>query len=62
METGVPGTNRRQDGWINRLLVEANNRSPLQAISIGSTRQAGNRQMIDRKMVVPITATAIRCG
>jgi uncharacterized protein (DUF1501 family) len=68
METGVPGTNRRQDGWMNRLLVEANNKSPLQAISIsanvpqiltgkmpvtsiGSTRQAGNRQTIDRQEV-----------
>jgi uncharacterized protein (DUF1501 family) len=65
METGIPGNSRRQDGWMNRLLVEANNRSPLQAISISanvpqilsgrmpvtsvpSTRQAGNRQTIDR--------------
>jgi uncharacterized protein (DUF1501 family) len=68
METGIPGSNRRQDGWMNRLLAEANNRSPLQAISIsanvpqiligkmpvtsvGSTRQAGNRQTLDRQEV-----------
>jgi uncharacterized protein (DUF1501 family) len=68
METGVPGSGRRQDGWMNRLLTEANNKSPLQAISIsanvpqiligkmpvtsvGSTRQAGNRQAIDRQDV-----------
>jgi uncharacterized protein (DUF1501 family) len=68
METGVPGSSRRQDGWMNRLLVEANNKSPLQAISlsanvpqiligkmpvtsIGSTRQAGNRQTLDRQEV-----------
>jgi uncharacterized protein (DUF1501 family) len=68
METGIPGSSRRQDGWMNRLLVEANNKSPLQAISIsanvpqiltgkmpvtsiGSTRQAGNRQTIDRQEV-----------
>jgi uncharacterized protein (DUF1501 family) len=68
METGVPGSSRRQDGWMNRLLVEANNKSPLQAISlsanvpqiltgkmpvssIGSTRQAGNRQTLDRQDV-----------
>jgi uncharacterized protein (DUF1501 family) len=71
METGVPGSSRRQDGWLNRLLVEANNKSPLQAISlsanvpqillgkmpvssIGSTRQASNRQVLDR----PSIATA----
>jgi uncharacterized protein (DUF1501 family) len=68
METGVPGSRKRQDGWMNRLLVEANNKSPLQAISlsanvpqiltgkmpvssIGSTRQAGNRQTLDRQDV-----------
>jgi uncharacterized protein (DUF1501 family) len=68
METGIPGSNKRQDGWMNRLLVEANNKSPLQAISlsanvpqiltgkmpvssIGSTRQAGNRQTLDRQDV-----------
>jgi uncharacterized protein (DUF1501 family) len=68
METGVPGSSKRQDGWLNRLLVEANNKSPLQAISlsanvpqiltgkmpvssIGSTRQAGNRQTLDRQDV-----------
>jgi uncharacterized protein (DUF1501 family) len=68
METGVPGVGRQQDGWLNRLLTEANNKSPLQAISIsstmpqilkgkmpvtsiGSTRQAGNQQPIDRQEV-----------
>jgi uncharacterized protein (DUF1501 family) len=68
METGVPGSRKRQDGWMNRLLVEANNKSPLQAISlsanvpqiltgkmpvssIGSTRQAVNRQTLDRQDV-----------
>jgi uncharacterized protein (DUF1501 family) len=68
METGVPGSRKRQDGWMNRLLVEANNKSPLQAISlsanvpqiltgkmpvssIGSTRQARNRQTLDRQDV-----------
>jgi uncharacterized protein (DUF1501 family) len=68
METGVAGSSKRQDGWMNRLLVEANNKSPLQAISlsanvpqiltgkmpvssIGSTRQAGNRQTLDRQDV-----------
>ncbi len=68
METGVPGSRKRQDGWMNRLLVEANNKSPLQAISLSanvpqiltgtmpvssirSTRQAGNRQTLDRQDV-----------
>jgi uncharacterized protein (DUF1501 family) len=68
METGIPGSRKRQDGWMNRLLVEANNKSPLQAISlsanvpqiltgkmpvssIGSTRQARNRQTLDRQDV-----------
>ncbi len=68
METGVPGSSKRQDGWMNRLLVEANNKSPLQAISLSanvpqiltgkmpvssirSTRQAANRQTLDRQDV-----------
>jgi uncharacterized protein (DUF1501 family) len=68
MESGLPDTRKQKDGWLNRLLGEANNKAPLQAISIsanvpqiligkrpvtsiGSTRQAGNRQAIDRKEV-----------
>jgi uncharacterized protein (DUF1501 family) len=68
MESGLPDTRKQKDGWLNRLLGEANNKAPLQAISIsanvpqiligkrpvtsvGSARQAGNRQAIDRKEV-----------
>ncbi len=50
METGIPGSSRRQDGWLNRLLVETNNKSPLQAISLS----ANVPQILTGKM--PVTS------
>ncbi|WP_414564868.1 MULTISPECIES: DUF1501 domain-containing protein [unclassified Anabaena] len=39
MEVGIPGNQRIDDGWMNRLLgVMSNKSSPLQAISIGGTK------------------------
>jgi uncharacterized protein (DUF1501 family) len=58
METGVPGSGRRQDGWMNRLLVEANNKSPLQAISL----TANVPQILTGKMPVSSIGSTRRSG
>ncbi len=58
METGVPGASRRQDGWMNRLLVEANNKSPLQAISLS----ANVPQILSGKMPVSSIGSTRRAG
>jgi uncharacterized protein (DUF1501 family) len=58
METGIPGSSRRQDGWLNRLLVEANNKSPLQAISLS----ANVPQILSGRMPVSSIGSTRRAG
>lgn len=39
MEIGIPGNQRIDEGWMNRLIgVKSHNSSPLQALSIGGTK------------------------
>ena len=36
MESGTPGTKTTPDGWMNRLLGQLSNHSPVQAVSLGA--------------------------
>ncbi|BAY11228.1 DUF1501 domain-containing protein [Calothrix sp. NIES-2098] len=37
MESGIPGTKKTGDGWMNRLLATISNKAPIQAVSVGET-------------------------
>lgn len=38
MEIGIPGNQRINEGWMNRLLGNLSNKTPIQAVSVGSTK------------------------
>ncbi|GBE95341.1 DUF1501 domain-containing protein [Nostoc cycadae] len=38
MEIGIPGNQRISEGWMNRLLGAISNKTPIQAVSLGSTK------------------------
>ncbi len=37
MESGIPGTKRNEDGWMNRLLGVISKQTPIQALTVGET-------------------------
>ncbi|MBU7583371.1 MAG: DUF1501 domain-containing protein [Nostoc sp. TH1S01] len=38
MEIGIPGNQRVNEGWMNRLLSAISNKTPIQAVSVGTTK------------------------
>ncbi|MBD2457836.1 DUF1501 domain-containing protein [Nostoc sp. FACHB-87] len=38
MEIGIPGNQRVSEGWMNRLMGAISNKTPIQAVSVGTTK------------------------
>ncbi|OCQ90449.1 hypothetical protein BCD64_27640 [Nostoc sp. MBR 210] len=38
MEIGIPGNQRVSEGWMNRLMGTISNKTPIQAVSVGTTK------------------------